>query len=552
MCPSMPQHLCSQYFHTSRGSGCPRYEYATKYDHVTIRNTLDGTHHAIATMDPSRYGFDHANIPLPQATRQARKEETVTRIWITMALTLIGGSLGARQANAQPAAVLDKDAATTELTQLSDALESISQYVERAVVQIFATTYSPVPNSPTGAFSQQRTTGSGVILDPTGYIVTNAHVVSGARRVQVLLAQTDDARPSDSVLRPRGELVGAQVIAKDYETDLAVLKIPRKGLEYLELGDSDQLRKGELVFAFGSPLGLENTVTMGVVSSVARQLRPEDPMIYLQTDAAINPGNSGGPLVNIEGEVVGINTFILSQSGGSQGLGFAAPSNIVRNVYQQIRESGRVRRGEIGMNAQTLNPALAAGLGLSRDWGVLVGDVYPQGPAARAGIKAGDIVMSLDGRPMENGRQLAVNLYGVKPGDTVKLDVLRGKERMTKTVDVIERRPDLQRFAELLSPKENSVLKLGILALDLDSTVAAMLPSVRYQEGVVVAAILREITAWNGPLLPGDVVYEANQRRTRDMKELREALNPLAPGSNMVLHVERQGQLMYLAFEVEY
>ena len=181
-------------------------------------------------------------------------------------------------------------------------------------------------------------------------------------------------------------------MAIDDETDLAVLKIDEKGLPPLPLADSDTVRPGQIVLAFGSPLGLDSSVTMGVVSAVARQLEQDDPMIYIQTDASINPGNSGGPLVDADGRVVGINTLILTQSGGNEGLGFAAPSNIVRNVFEQVRDYGRVRRGEIGVRAQTITPALAEGLRLSRDWGVVLGDVYPDGPAAKAGLEVGDIV----------------------------------------------------------------------------------------------------------------------------------------------------------------
>src|SRR5205807_7150910 len=176
--------------------------------------------------------------------------------------------------------------------------------------------------------------------------------------------------------------------------------------------------------AFGNPLGLEGSVSLGIVSSTARQIRPDDAMIYIQTDAPINPGNSGGPLVDSEGQVVGINTFILSQSGGSEGIGFAIPSNIVRNVIRQIKKDGHVHRGQIGLYAQTITPALASGLGLPQDWGVLVGDVTPHGPADTAGIKVGDIILSLNGKPMENARQLEVNVYRYPEDEKVSLEVL--------------------------------------------------------------------------------------------------------------------------------
>ncbi len=271
-------------------------------------------------------------------------------------------------------------------------------------------------------------------------------------------------------------MLDARVVNVDRETDLAVLKVDKVGLPYLKLADSDMLDQGQLVFAFGDPMGLENSVTMGVVSSVARQFRPEDPMIYVQTDAPINPGSSGGPLVDAEGEVVGINTFILSQSGGHEGLGFAAPSNIVENVFLQIRNTGRVHRGVIGVYAQTVTPTLAEGMGLSRDWGVILGDVYPDGPAHRSGLQVGDLILMLNGKPMENGRQFDVNVYGEPIGQRVVLEVLRDTQRIRAEVRVVERPNDPERFADLVSPEHNLVPRMGILGIDVEGPVARMLP----------------------------------------------------------------------------
>src|SRR5437867_10305927 len=300
-----------------------------------------------------------------------------------------------------------------DLSGLSRDLQALSERVKPAVVQVLITGYAAAD----GQLVKQRASGSGVILDSDGYVITNAHVVHGARRVQVALAGLASGPPgARSILKAPGRVVGAVVVGTDLETDLAVLKVDEKGLPVLAFGDSEALRPGELVLAFGSPLGLENSVTLGVVSAVARQVRPEDRMIYVQTDASINPGNSGGPLLDLEGRVVGINTLIFSQSGGSEGIGFAAPSNIVRNVFEQIRKTGRVRRGHIGARAQTITSELAAGLGLPREWGVVLTDVVPGGPAAAAGLKVGDIVLSMNGKPMENARQFNVNLYARPAG----------------------------------------------------------------------------------------------------------------------------------------
>ena len=273
---------------------------------------------------------------------------------------------------ALPAQASESQEPSGGLVQLSHTLEELSERVGPAVVQIFATGYTAAQGRVTGRerlLETQRSSGSGVILDPDGYIMTNAHVVFDATCVEVELAVPRGAAARGrSILRPRGRLVGAQVVGVDTETDLAVLKIQvEQPLPFLSVGDSDELRTGQLVMAFGSPLGLAELVSLGVVSAVARQPQPDDPMIYIQTDASINPGNSGGLLVDVQGRVVGISTFILSQSGGNEGLGFAAPSNIVRNVYEQIRVQGRVRRGELDVLVQTITPELARGLGLAQD-----------------------------------------------------------------------------------------------------------------------------------------------------------------------------------------
>jgi serine protease Do len=446
-----------------------------------------------------------------------------------------------------------RDRALAELGGLSEAFESLSARVNPAVVQILAVGYQPPQTGDppgSGLLMRRRVGGSGVILDPSGYIVTNLHVIDGAERVQVRLPiPVNPDQPDHSILKARGRLVGARIVGVDRETDLAVLRVDQTGLPHLELGDSDGLGTGQLVFAFGSPRGLDNSVTMGVVSAVARQLRPEDPMIYIQTDAPINPGNSGGPLVDAEGNVVGINTFIISESGGSEGLGFAAPSNIVSNVYRQIRNIGYVRRGTIGVYAQTISPALAEGLGLPRQWGVILGDVYPGGPAERAGLQVGDIVLALGGKPMENGRQLDVNVYGTPIGERVGLEVLRGEGRVEVSVVVLERDDDVNRFFPMVNPEENLIPRLGILAVDLTPQVAAMLPTLRMRSGVVVAARSPDASYGETELLPGDVIHEINDAPLNRLQELRRLMSEMPPGSSLVLQVERRGRLRYVALE---
>ncbi len=441
------------------------------------------------------------------------------------------------------------------LDGLSDSFQELTYRVSPAVVQIRVMGYAAqtgMVGSTGDLVTRARGSGSGVVLAPEGYIVTNAHVVAEARRIQVMLPEPWATEGGEaSILRPRGRILGAQLVNLDRETDLAVLKVEGQDLPYLRLGDSDRLRQGQLVFAFGSPLGLENTVTMGVVSAVARQLRPDDPMIYVQTDAPINPGNSGGPLVNAQGEVVGINTLIYSQSGGSEGIGFAAPSNIVKTVYEQISKTGRVRRGEIGMHAQTLTPEFVGGLGLSQTWGVLLGDVHPGGPASRAGLKIGDLILSLDGKPMENGRQLQVNLYQRTIGQSVTLDVLRGSKRLSVRVVIAEREDDPDRFVEMVTPENNAVKELGILGIDLDRKLARMFPEIRRRTGVIVATRAADAPYTEAGLLPGDIIHALNGRNVENLSDLKRLLGDLAPYEPVVVQVERGGRYRYVAFQKE-
>ena len=441
------------------------------------------------------------------------------------------------------------------LPELSTSLQNLAQRVSPSVVQIFVTAYA-LPDeddrTATGDPLLERVGGSGVIVDPDGYIVTNAHVVENATRIEVELpvaATGGDA--GQSILKRRGRTVGAQVVAIDEETDLAVLKIDVRSLPALPFGDSDGLRPGQLVLAFGSPLGLSSSVTMGVVSAVARQLAPEDPMIYIQTDAPINPGNSGGALVDTDGRLVGINTLILTQSGGSEGIGFAAPSNIVKNVVNQIRKFGRVRRGEIGVNAQTITPLLAEALKLTGDAGVLLSDVTPGSPAEKAGLRIGDVVVSLDGKAMENGRQFRINVYSRGAGQQVLLDVRRADRSMQVRVPVVERPTGTARLTDLIGVQK-SIPQLGLAVLDLTQIVAEILGDLRNKAGAVVLQVLPTAPySQQGRLLPGDVIYAINGKPIANGEELKSAAATLTPDSPVVLHIERENVLMYVAFRVE-
>jgi serine protease Do len=483
--------------------------------------------------------FDHAEVPRVNS----RFQRLVAHAAAVLALILF----------AVPATAQEKE---WSLPTLSSEIRELTGKVSPAVVQIYTSSFGALMGSvPQGAavFGSQQATGSGVIIDADGYILTNHHVVAGARRVQVRLSPaTVGAEAGESILRSGGAMVGAQVLGVDEETDLAVLKINRKDLPTLPLGDSEEVFQGQLVFAFGSPLGLTGSVSFGIVSTVARQLDRDNPMIYIQSDVAVNPGNSGGPLVNAAGEVVGINTLIMSQSGGSEGLSFSVPSNIARSIYNQIRAHGRVRRGIIGVNPQTVNPWIADGLQLPVQWGVILGDVHPGGPAEKAGLKVGDVVVALDGKKMENARQFRVNLYGKPIGGKVMVEVLREGRSITKQVEVIERVDPDFRFFEMISNERNLVPRLGILALDLDNDARRLLPmEPRMQSGVIVAALAVDTSLLGEQFEPGDIVYAMNGQPLKGLKDLKEKVKAMTYGQVAVFQLERGGQLRYLMLEVE-
>jgi serine protease Do len=432
---------------------------------------------------------------------------------------------------------------------LSSSLETTARLVAPAVVEIFATAYLPgegiVPNT-ADLVTTQRASGSGVIVDPDGFIVTNAHVVRGAQRLRVNIPV---AATGQSILARSSRTVFGQLVGMDLETDLAVIKVDEKNLPSAAFGDSEDLKAGQLVLALGSPLGFQNSVSLGVVSAVARQLEPESPMIYVQTDASIGPGSSGGPLIDLRGRIVGINTLALTD-GGRPGPAFAAPSNIVRSVYEQIRKSGRVRRGDIGIRVQTVTPVLASGLKLPRDHGVLVADVAPGSDGARVGLRPGDIVASLDGRPMENGRQLQVNLYRRLIGEVVTLEILRDDQTLTVPVAMNERKDPFGGMPA--DPRENLVARLGILGLNLDVQLAQVLPLSRARSGVVVAStVAGAIDASDGGFAAGDVIVSVNQTPVKNLIDLRSTMEGFKTGDPVVLQLERRGELMYLAFTVE-
>lgn len=440
------------------------------------------------------------------------------------------------------------------LHQLNSSVRALVKRVTPSVVQILVTGYGPVEGSHSNTnmvIGKQQSIGSGVIIDPSGYILTNAHVVSGAHRVEVKIpAATSDESPDDSLVGARGRTVEAKVVGSDSDIDLALLKVEVKGLPALPLSDYNKLRQGEVVFAFGSPEGLQDSVSMGVVSAAARQRDPDSPMVFVQTDAPINPGSSGGPLVNVDGELVGINTFILTEGGGSEGLGFAIPSAIVAFAYPQLRRYGHVHRGETGLSVQAITPGLAAGLKLPTDWGVVVSDVAPGSPADAAGAKIQDVITSIDGRPVNSLPSLGTRLFMRRGGERIKLGVLRGSERLSFDVLVVELPHDFDRLADLVNPDKDLVSKLGIVGLELDPKIAAMFPALRVTTGVIVAARAADPNV-DTSLIAGDVIHAINGAPVETIEGLRGALDHLKPDSSVVLQIEREGKLMFVSFELD-
>jgi serine protease Do len=438
----------------------------------------------------------------------------------------------------------------------SESVQQLSGTVTKSVVQVLTigfglTTSANKDDDDTTAYLEaQRSIGAGVVLSPDGYIVTNAHVIEGARQIHVRLQGLDQQDPSKPNVR-RGAME-AKLVGVDRLTDLAVLKIEATGLPALELADSNDLKQGQVVFAFGSPMGLENSVSMGVVSSTARQIDPTKPDIYIQTDAPINPGNSGGPLVDVDGHVVGINTFILSESGGNEGLGFAIPSDVVKSVYDQIRAQGHVHRGQIGVYLKTITPELAEGLHLPVNDGVILEDVAPGSSAEKAGLKVGEIVTTVGGKRVDDLREFALDLYAYKVGQSVDVGVLRNGKVQNVPVTVVERSDDPERFADMVTGPDNMVGRLGIVGVTINDELRdALGDDLRIPSGVVVAARTpTSMLLGEGPQ-PGDVIHAINGTQIKDLKQLKAALRGLKAGDSIVLQVERSGLFSYLVLEAE-
>jgi serine protease Do len=463
---------------------------------------------------------------------------------------LAASSARAQQTGGKKAPAAPNPAKMDVLKQLSSSFEEISQRSGRAVVQIFVRSYvttSEGSDSSNELLTAENSSGSGIIMTPDGYILTNAHVVKGAHSVKVQLNVRTEAEAREEGDKTLNRPLPGTIVGVDRDSDLAVIKIDRKNLPYLTFGNSDELKQGQIVMALGNPLGLDNSVSMGVVSAVSRQIKPEGSMVYIQTDAPINPGNSGGPLVDTDGHVVGIDTLIFTQSGGSEGIGFAIPSNIAEQVYAQLKAKGHVDRAQLGIVGQTITPEMAEGLSLETDHGVVISDVEPDGAAAHAGLQVDDIVVGMNGRPLSGLHQLEAYVFRLAPGTTVHLQVHRGDAQMDLPVVAEPQTGDeLDQLADLVDPAKNLVPQLGIVGLDITKAVLEVMPELRRPAGVVVAARKANAPYSGPPLQTGDVIYSVNRQVVNGVSQLQDVIGNVKPGASVVLLIERSGHLIYV------
>lgn len=459
-----------------------------------------------------------------------------------------------RTATGASAVVSKGPASPNLLRDLNSSLEAVISKVSPAVVQIVVTGYGPSEDhghTDTARIVRQHAIGTGIIVDPDGYIMTNAHVVEGAQRIKVILPPPASDSPIGFQPIHASQILEGRILGTHKQSDLALLKVDATHLPTVALRSEARVHQGELVFAIGTPEGLRSTVTMGVVSSLARQLDPDKPMVYIQTDAPLNPGNSGGPLVDIDGNVIGMNTLILSEGGGSEGLGFAIPAAIVSFDYQSLRKRGRVQRVAIGLRTQNITPTLAAGLDLARSWGAVVSDTAAAGGAEAAGLRLNDIILAIDGRTILGLPDVIMALY-IHPLDQVlKIDVLRGDTPLSFYVPVKVYQENIGDLADIPGLQKRLIRELNIFVTDLDGDVGSLVDASRSDSGVVVVAQLSGSNTLDTGLEAGDIIRAVDRTSLQSTSQFETVIHDLKPGDPVVLQVERKGKLQYLAFEME-
>lgn len=486
-----------------------------------------------------------------------RRKEIAATAALVLAV-LLGAILPAQhrvRAAGVAATPLD-DRSVAALTSLDQAMESVAARVTPSVVNIAVTSKgSPeqavsdddrqgMPPGLEQFFGQsqpqrpqplQHGVGSGVIISPDGYIVTNNHVVDGAVQVQVTL---HDRRT-----------MNARVVGVDKLTDLAVLKINATDLPSIAWGDSTKLQPGETVLAFGSPFGyFRFSVTRGIVSALDRpnpySNDPRKPGDFIQTDAAINPGNSGGPLVNARGELVGIDTFIVSESGSFAGAGFAIPSQIVHSVAEQLMKSGSVQHGYLGMSMNDVTPDNARFFNLHDASGAIVSAVVPNSPASRAGLRRGDVIRQLNGENIVDGSALQVAVSEETPGTNIILGILRNGNPQTLDLTVGEYHANAQEASDSDEAASHGA-KIGVGVIDLSPDVRQQLQVPDQVQGIAVQSVRPGSPAEDAGLAPGDVILEVNRKAVTSAEQFVGAVHANPPGNDMLLLVWSQGNTSY-------
>ncbi|QOR38469.1 DegQ family serine endoprotease [Billgrantia diversa] len=390
----------------------------------------------------------------------------------------------------------------------------------------------PAPPGGPGRGGERQSLGSGFVISEDGYILTNAHVVEGADEILVRL---NDRRELEA------ELIGA-----DTQTDVALLKVDVTGLPTLNMGDSDQLQVGEWVAAIGSPFGFDHSVTAGIISAINRTLPRDAYVPFIQTDVAINPGNSGGPLFNLDGEVVGINSQIFTRSGGFMGLSFAIPINVAMDVANQLRDDGRVRRGWLGVMIQPVSRDLAESFGMDSPSGALIADLDPEGPAAQAGLQAGDIVLEVDGEEVERSRNLPRLIGRVDPGNDAELTVMRDGERQDITVTIGDW-PDSEEPAQARSSESDAQARLGIAVAELDEAERERLG---IDSGVLVRDIAPGGAAAEAGIMPGDVIVSLDHHAVEDAEQLRKLVDSMPTDRAVPVRLYREGRSLFVALRL--
>ncbi|MGH8261705.1 MAG: DegQ family serine endoprotease [Steroidobacteraceae bacterium] len=387
-----------------------------------------------------------------------------------------------------------------------------------------------IPNVPRN-LPPQKGTGSGFIVSPDGYILTNAHVVNDADQVTVRLVDRREFR--------------AKVIGIDERTDIAVVKIAAHNLPVVKIGDSRRLKPGQWVVAIGSPFNFENSATAGIVSATARSLETDNYVPFIQTDVAVNPGNSGGPLFNVQGEVVGINSQIFSQTGGYMGLSFAIPIDLAMNVEQQIVTTGHVVRGRIGVTIQDVNAQLAESFGLDRPRGALVSSVEPNGPASKAGIKAGDVILAVDGQPISRYGEVSSLVSHMRPGTEAHLTLWRNRKQIEIDVKVALLNEKEERTGSRAQPghKRNEIAALGLQVRPLTA-------DEKQQAQTKGDLIVERVSgpAADAGVQPGDIILGVNGKAVHDQRELEDAAK--SAGKTVALLIQHQDAQIYVPLQI--